>query len=450
MKNTGKIQTINGQVVQMEWDRVPVVGNLVRGDGCVILVNRVLDQKTCEGMILSSDKPVISGMQVINSGEEMSIPVGDQVLGRVLDTVGEPLDDGESLTEGRANVYRDRDRGIETPEVSEIWETGIKVVDFFAPLTKNGKIGIVGGAGVGKTILLTEIMHNIFMEDKQDSSVAVFAGVGERTREGLELYNQLKERQVLQRACLIYGAMGESAVIRYLTAQSAIRVAEDFCERDRSVLLFVDNIFRYAQAGSELASLSELMSTEDGYQADLYGDIAKIQERIVGKGDAHMSAIETIYVPSDDMTDPAILAMQPYLTSVLSLSREVYQSGFFPAVDILASSSSTLQADIVGDKHQRAVTEANKLLALAKDLDRMVSLVGESELSPDNRRLYHRAQLLKHYMTQPFYSLETQTGVAGEYVRMSETVSDVEKIVSGEIDGWEYADVHMIGKLKKK
>jgi len=335
------------------------------------------------------------------------------------------------------------------------------VIDLVAPLIQGGKTGLFGGAGVGKTILLTEIMHNIFMKSEirnpksevgqsmTETTKAVFAGVGERTREGQELWAMLNETGVLPRTSLVYGAMGEMAAVRWLTALTGVTLAEKLREEGNDILFFIDNVYRFAQAGGELSVLTETMPSEDGYQPTLASEMAMVHERLVSTSSGKMSAIEAIYVPSDDLTDLGVGSIFPYLDSVLTLSREVYQQGHFPAVSLLSSSSSLMRSDVVGQKHFETYLAMQAMLSKAKELERMVALVGESELSEENRTSYHRAELIKNYMTQPFFTTASQTGREGEYVSRETTVNEVADILTGKYDGVEATEMLNLGSLSK-
>lgn len=388
--------------------------------------------------ILKGEKEIKSGSIVVTSGNTMSIPVGHEILGRVIDVFGAPVDGGgEIKVERKSDIfnYNIPYSGIITKK--EIWETGIKVIDFFSPLVKGGKTGIFGGAGVGKTILLTEIMHNIFTSSSKlngRSALSVFAGVGERIREGQELREELKEKGVLDKTALIYGLMGENAAIRMLAARCGAAMAEYFRDEGHDVLFFIDNVFRFAQAGSELSTLTANTPSEDGYQPTLSNDMASFHERLISTKNGVISSIEAIYVPSDDSLDQGVQSIYPYLDSIITLSRDVYQVGRFPAIDILASSSSILNIENVGEKHYKAVIEALAILKKAQELDRMVALVGEGELSIDNQKIYKKAKLIKEYMHQPFFVVSEQTGVKGEYIPLERTVSRVTDILMGKYE----------------
>ena len=446
----GVVTAVIGRVAEVQFTgKVPEIGQLCSSPGIILYVYRSQGGKTMACIVLRGIESLARGTKVTGKGEQLVVPTGEKVMGRVIDLFGEPLDGkGEIQDSSTVPVMGRLNRDTQLVIQGEVWETGIKAIDFFAPLVKGGRMGLFGGAGVGKSILLTEIMHNVFM--KQKSGRAVFAGVGERTREGKELYETLKEKKVLDKTALVYGAMGEDPAVRWLSALSAVAIAESLRDSSHDTLFFIDNMFRYAQAGSELSQMSENMMSEDGYQPNLHEDMALMHERLVSTQDAHISSIEAIYVPSDDLTDQAVLAITPYLDSVLTLSREVYQSGHFPAVDILESNSSATSASIVGEPHYQAVIQAQQILSSARELERMVALVGEGELSEENRQIYHRAQLIREYMTQPFSSVEDQTGIPGEYVPLADTIADMTAILAGKYDDRDPSEFKMIGAVKKK
>ncbi|MCC6711061.1 MAG: F0F1 ATP synthase subunit beta [Candidatus Pacebacteria bacterium] len=445
----GKVISLTGRIAEIDFtENVPAIGGICYSGEITFYVYKSKGDGLVSCIVLRGVEKLYRGLKVQYSGEKLAIPAGENLLGRVVNLFGEPIDGGEKISSKEMIAVdgseTENKRFVVQPK---IWETGIKAIDFFAPLVKGGRMGLFGGAGVGKSVLLSEIMHNVFMQQKDGR--AVFAGVGERTREGKELYEILKEKKVLSKTALLYGAMGEDPAVRWLTALSAVAVAEDFRDHGHDTLFFIDNIFRYAQAGSELSQMNENIMSEDGYQPNLYEDMALLHERLVSSEKAEISSIEAIYVPSDDLTDQAVLSIYPYLNSVLTLSREVYQQGIFPAIDILTSNSSATSVDIVGEKHYEAIIEAQHILSAAKELERMVALVGEAELSEDNRKIYHRAQLVKNYMTQPFFSVEDQTGITGEYVKIEDTVIDMLNILSGKYDEKNPLEFKLIGKIKK-
>ena len=449
---SGKIVGIKGQVAEAQFSgAVPSIGEVcLSGDGLVeLVVYRAPSATRFYLMILTNEHRLERGMKVRATGKQLELKIGPGFLGRAVNGLGEPVDGGRAIkTEASLPVFN-RVGCRSSGKQESIWETGIKVIDFFTPLIKGGKLGLFGGAGVGKTVLLTEVMHNIFMEKGGQENVAVFAGVGERIREGQELYGELKQKQVLEKTCLVYGSMGDNAAVRFTTAFAAVSAAEYFRDqRQNNVLFFIDNVFRFAQAGSELSIMTQTIPSEEGYQPTLMSEMAQFQERLTSSRRADLSSIEAIYVPSDDLLDQAVISVQGYFDSAVILSREVYQQGRYPAVDILNSSSSALSAGLVGADHLQAVMEVKRILKLAEKLERMVTLVGESELSADNKKIYRRANLIKAYMTQPFFVINQQTGVKGEQVQLKDTVNDVNKILAGKYDDVPAETVSFKGKLK--
>jgi F-type H+-transporting ATPase subunit beta len=377
-----------------------------------------------------------------------------------MDVFGDAIDDLGEINQIKMSPIITHAPNFTSIDSSQtIWETGIKVIDFIAPLIQGGKTGLFGGAGVGKTILLTEIMHNIFM--KKSTSVgarhaspaksqvnAVFAGVGERTREGQELWALLKETGVFPKHPS-FTVPWEKWQCQMARCAAGVTLAEELRDGGSDVLFFIDNVYRFAQAGSELSVLTHTMPTEDVYQPTISREMASLHERLVSTKSGKVSAIEAIYVPSDDLTDLGVGSIFPYLDSVLTLSREVYQQGRFPAVSLLSSNSSLMSAEVVGQLHFETYLTTQSVLAKAKELERMVALVGESELSEENRTIYHRAELIKNYMTQPFFATSTQTGVEGKYVPRDTTVQDVADILSGKYDEVEPDKLSNIGSLSE-
>lgn len=452
MKKEGKVLEVSGRMAKVLFaSGSPELNERCEGkDGMLLTVYRSRGNNEFDCIILRKEHSISVNTTITAVGKPLVIPTGDGVLGRVINMFGEAIDDKRPIKGKNQPIIKSNPRDMEVAIKKEIWETGIKIIDFFAPLIKGGKMGLFGGAGVGKTILLTEIMHNVFMTNGKGKKegVAVFAGVGERTREGHELHQVLKEKKVLDKTSLVFGTMSEHSSIRWLSAMAAVTIAEEFRDDKKDVLFFMDNIFRYAQAGSELSVLTETFMSEGGYQPNLHEEMANLHERLVSTPDGAISAIEAIYVPADDLNDPAVLAVYPYLDSILTLSRDVYREGRFPAVEIMDSNSSSLNTDLIGEDHYNAVIESQKILTKAKDLERMVALVGEGELSPENKKIFHRAQLIKNYMTQPFFSVEEQSKIKGEYVALKATVKDVASILAGEYDDMDSEKLRMVGSLK--
>src|SRR3990167_8492873 len=439
IKNTGTIKGIKGNIVEVEflYEKPSINDILVLEDDANVKMEvfNSTDSTTFYCLGLTQAGKLHRGAVVKNTLAPLQIPVGEAMLGRVVNMFGEAQDGAEN---------------IKTTEVMPIFvsETGIKAIDFFAPILRGGKVGLFGGAGVGKTVLLTEIIHNIVILNKDDS-VSVFAGVGERIREGHELFNVLNESKVLPKVALLYGQMGENAAIRFRTAFAAVTLAEYFRDKkSKDVLFFIDNVFRFAQAGYELATLMNSIPSEGGYQATLSSEMARFHERLVSYKEASITSIEAIYVPSDDITDHGVQSVFPYLDSSIVLSRQVYQEGRFPAIDMLGSTSSGLSEDIIGKEHYDTAIAALSLLKKALSLDRVVSLVGESELSASDQTLYRRAKIHKNYMTQNFFVTKNQTGKEGQYITVKQTVSDVAQILSGRFDDFPAETFLYIGAVK--
>ncbi|NBO17336.1 MAG: F0F1 ATP synthase subunit beta [Proteobacteria bacterium] len=390
------------------------------------------------------------GSRFIRTEEVIKVPAGEKILGRVIDVFGNSLDGGgkieadrhEELFKRLDNFYTSSDAG----ESSNFIETGIKVIDVFAPLVGGRKVGLFGGAGVGKTVLLSEILHNVINREKE-KYISIFAGIGERTREGQELYEELKRTDVLDQASLIFGTMGSNPTVRFLTGYASVALAKHFRDiQAKNVLFLADNMFRFAQAGNELFLLMDQISSEDGYQAALVSQIAEIHETLVNNNQT-ITTIEAIYVPADDIFDPAVQEVFGYLDSSILLSRDVYREGRYPAVDILQTSSTLISPETVGTYHYDVVIKAKSLLRDAISIERIVALVGITELSDQDRLIYERSAKLKNYLTQYFFTAEKQTGRKGSYVPLSKSLEDIDKIVSGKVDDLSEDKFLFIGSL---
>ncbi|KKQ74994.1 MAG: ATP synthase subunit beta [Candidatus Woesebacteria bacterium GW2011_GWB1_38_5b] len=451
-KSYGKIVNIEGQVVTVEFDRdnVPSLKDiLIFEEDQSVKIEVVFSKNDTSFYCLSfspTDK-LYRGARVINTNSSIQIPVGDEILGRVINIFGEPIDGkGPIKSANTKSIYQGHLSYEEIAFNKQFLETGIKAVDFFSPILKGDKIGLFGGAGVGKTILLTEIIHNIVNLSTKRS--VVFAGIGERSREGQELYETLVEQKALQFITLIFGTMGDNPAIRFRTAFTAAAVAEYFRDQaDREVLLFIDNLFRFALAGNELSMLMNTIPSEDGYQATLASEMGSFHERLASTEKSSITTIEAIYIPNDDLLDQGVQSIFPYLDSAVVLSRNIYQEGRLPAIDLLESSSSNLNSQLVGAEHYKTALDAQALLKEGLSLDRIVSLVGESELSVDDRLTFDRAKKLKNYMTQSFFVAEAQTGRPGKYVPIKTTVSDVREIIDGKADDLDEDKILFIGTL---
>lgn len=436
--NKGKIISVTGQVVEVEFpDAKPAIHDVLFLDGnpdVRLEVSSSSGPNSFYCLTLGPSEQLFRGAVLVNTEESITFPVGEAMLGRTVNLFGHPFDAvNEILTAEKHPIHKPVSHDYSVSSQTELLPSGIKVIDLFAPIIKGGKMGLFGGAGVGKTILLTELIHNIIQADPK--SVSVFAGVGERSREALELVQTLTTGKVLKSSSLVFGPMGDSPVVRFLSAFSAVTLAEYYRdELKKNVLFFIDNIFRFAQAGSELATVMNQLPSEDGYQATLESDLAQFHERLVSSETASISTIEAIYIPADDLLDHAVQTVIPYLESVVVLSRGVYQAGLLPAVDILASSSTSLEPKIVGQAHFDTAIKAKSLLKQAESLERIVSLVGEGELSVEDQVKYRRAKILRNFMTQNFFVTESQKSAKGVFVPLADTVRDVQSILAGKLD----------------
>ncbi len=455
MKNTGKILSIQGQIVEVEFSKE----DAPKAHDILILENHPdvkLEVTISSGpstfycICLSQTEKLSRGKKVINTKQPITIPVGKNVLGRVMDVLGAPLD-GLGAIQGAAEkpIYGNYPVYEDLSTHQDVLETGIKAIDLLSPIVKGGKTGLFGGAGVGKTMLLTEIIHNIVSLSKNDKSVSVFAGIGERVREGQELHETLEKQKVLPKVSLIFGTMGQNPAIRFKTAFAAATIADYFRDEEKKdVLFFIDNIFRFAQAGNELSLLMNTIPSEDGYQATLASEMASFHERLVSNKKNAITAIEAIYIPNDDILDQGVQAVLPYLDSTVVLSRSVYQEGRLPAIDLLSSTSSNLNPDIVGKLHYDTALKTQTMLKQSVALERIVALVGESELSNDDRLIYERAKKIKNFMTQNFFVAEEQTGKKGNFVPINTTINDVKDILEGKYDELSDEKLLYIGSAK--
>jgi F-type H+-transporting ATPase subunit beta len=449
----GKIISVKGQIIEVEFlEEKPRIYDVLiakEDPGVKMEVYTSASANSFYCLALTNVTVLHYGSLVYNTSEPIKVPVGPELLGRVVDTLGDPQDGmGEILAKEKKPIIA-KDISFANVNIpKEILETGIKVVDFFTPIVKGGKVGLFGGAGVGKTVIISEVIHNLVILDPE-RNVSVFTGVGERTREGEELFETLKESKVMQGVSLIYGSMGENPALRFRTAFTGVTMAEYFRDSmGKDVLFFIDNIFRFAQSGYELSTLMNAIPSEGGYQSTLTSEMASFHERLVSTKKNAITTFEAIYVPADDLTDSGVQAIFPYLDSGIILSRAIYQEGRFPAVDILNSNSSALNPDTVGDLHYQTAIDAQSLLKKATALERIVSLIGESELSAQDQTVYKRSKMLKNYMTQTFTVVETQTERKGVHVSIKDTVADVKAILDGKVDTLKPEDFLFIGTLK--
>lgn len=451
-KTKGKVLTVRGQVVDVEFnERKPAIYDLLileKDNNIKLEVYSSSGQNSFYCLSLSSNQRIARGDMVIGTGQQIQFPVGREMLGRVVDIFGEAIDArGKVETKNRNEIHK-KSRAGRIVTKKTFLETGIKIIDLFTPFTKGGKMGLFGGAGVGKTILLTEILHNVITSSEK--SVSVFAGIGERSREGLELYQALLQSKVMNKSSLIFGPMGENPAVRYLSAFSAVTLAEYFRDiQKKDVLFFVDNVYRFAQAGNELSTLTSSLPSEDGYQATLESEMANFHERIVPTEKGAISSIEAIYVPADDILDHGVQSIIPYLDSVVVLSRNLYQEGFLPAIDVLASSATTLNPSLIGDFHYQVAVKAKSFLKKAMGLERIVSLVGETELSGEDLVIYQRSKKIKNFLTQRFSVAEDQSGEKGVFVPLKDAVQDLNDIIEGKYDHISEEKFKFIGLIKE-
>lgn len=453
--DVGILRTVRGQIAVVHCDTAyrPSIGELLRSDADARVRFEVYEYEgeyTIRCLILTG-RTVERNVRLYSIGSPLQIPMGDAPLSRAINMFGEPEDGGPELKGG---VYR----SIHDPHRQQlhrkarsdvaIAETGIKAVDFFSPIVRGGSVGLVGGAGVGKTVLMTEMLRNF---TRDHDGVTIFAGIGERTREAHELWRWLEEHDLLQNTTLVLGMINRNAGIRFRSAAAAAALAEYYRdERQQDVLFFVDNIFRYLQAGSELSTLLGHIPSEFGYQPTLQSDIAGFENRLASTDMNAVTSVQTLYVPADRKSDPAVTTTLPHLDSVISLSRDIVQQGRYPAIDPSSTNSTYMRREVVGDRHYDTATSAIEMLNQYYRLRRIVSIVGEAELSAENRTQYHRARQLINYMTQPFFSTESQTGRPGVYVPREQTVADVSAIINGQCDDTDTDAVQFIGSLSDR
>lgn len=437
----GKVRGVIGQIVRVDCsgDYRPALRELMlaeEGDEVYLEAYAYEDQHTLFCLLLSDVDKVPRNTRIVSTGRQITVPVGDAVLGRVIDLYGNAIDGGSALKSKEVRpIYRPQggeSQGNRVIRPSKVLETGIKTIDFFAPLLRGGKMALVGGAGVGKTTLQTEILRNVVYNG---TGVSVFAGIGERIREGHALWLSLKEHDVLSRTGLVFGHISKNAAVRALTAATAATLVEHFRdEQKQDVLFFADNVFRFLQAGSELSTLLGELPSEFGYQPTLQSEIAAFENRLYSTEEAYVTSVQTVYVPADEFGNPAVSATMPHMDAQVILDRELTYEGRYPAVDPFRSMSLALNPRIVGEEHYYTAIEAVEVLNQYKQLSRIVSIVGEEELSQENQLKYQRARKLLNYMTQAFISTETETGRKGVTVPRETVVSDVRAILDGKLD----------------
>ena len=435
----GKIVQVSGPVVDVEFDEtyLPQIKDaltVMNGDKkCVMEVAQHIGNNIVRCIMLASSEGLYRDMEVTATGAGISVPVGEKTLGRLFNVLGESVDGGEQLDDApHWVIHRDPPSFEEQNPAVEILETGIKVIDLLAPYAKGGKIGLFGGAGVGKTVLIQELIRNIATEHGGHS---IFTGVGERSREGNDLWCEMKESGVLEKTALVFGQMNEPPGARMRVAQTGLTMAEYFRDEEhQNVLLFIDNIFRFTQAGSEVSALLGRMPSAVGYQPTLATEMGELQERIASTKKGSVTSVQAVYVPADDLTDPAPATTFAHLDATTVLSRKIVEQGIYPAVDPLESSSRILEADIVGEEHYETARKVQEILQKYKELQDIIAILGMEELSDEDKITVFRARKIQKFLSQPFYVAENFTGVKGEYVPLKETIRGFKAIIDGEMD----------------
>ena len=438
--NKGRIVQVMGPVVDVVFED----GNLPRikdalqvennGKTCIMEVAQHLGNDEVRCLMLAASEGLCKDMEVTATGSGIKVPVGEQTLGRLFNVLGETIDNGEEIKEDTEHwvIHRDPPSFEDQSPVVEILETGIKVIDLLAPYAKGGKIGLFGGAGVGKTVLIQELIRNVATEH---GGYSIFTGVGERSREGNDLWTEMKASGVLDKTALVFGRMNEPPGARMRVAETGLTMAEYFRDKEhQNVLLFIDNIFRFTQAGSEVSALLGRMPSAVGYQPTLATEMGELQERIASTKNGSVTSVQAVYVPADDLTDPAPATTFAHLDATTVLSRKVVEQGIYPAVDPLESNSRILEADIVGEEHYEVANRVTEVLQKYKELQDIIAILGMEELSDEDKATVMRARKIQKFLSQPFFVAETFTGVPGKYVPLKETIRGFKMILDGEMD----------------
>ena len=450
--NKGKIVQIMGPVVDVEFPdgKLPHIKDaleVMNGDKKLVMeVAQHIGGNTVRCIMLASSDGLCRDMEVIATGSGIKVPVGEQTLGRLFNVFGEAIDDGEQPNEGEKWViHREPPSFEEQRPVAEMFETGIKVIDLLAPYAKGGKIGLFGGAGVGKTVLIQELIRNIATEH---GGYSIFTGVGERSREGNDLWVEMKESGVLEKTALVFGQMNEPPGARMRVAETGLTMAEYFRdEQHKDVLLFIDNIFRFTQAGSEVSALLGRMPSAVGYQPTLATEMGELQERITSTRNGSVTSVQAVYVPADDLTDPAPATTFAHLDATTVLSRKMVEQGIYPAVDPLESTSRILEPDVVGEEHYEVARRVQETLQKYKELQDIIAILGMEELSEEDRVTVNRARKVQRFLSQPFHVAENFTGVSGKYVPIAETIRGFKAILDGEMDQYPEAAFFNVGTI---
>jgi F-type H+/Na+-transporting ATPase subunit beta len=433
MNSVGTIRVLRGIVVAVQFDEdLPEIHEIITVNNDTqtpLLVDSLEDADTAICLNIAADKTLQKNMTVARTGRSLEIPVGEALIGRVVDALGRPIDGKDPIeASGSRSVFAVADKSVSLTQVlPEILETGIKVLDFFTPFVKGRKIGIIGGAGVGKTILTTEMINNVATSS---GTLSMFAGIGERIREGHELYETLKQSGLLDNTCMLFGQMNENPVQRALVAASAVTLAEYFRDEEkRDILFFADNMYRYVQAKNEVSTIIDQTPSEGGYQPTIFSDIKSLQDRLATNEFGSITALQTIYVPADDLSDPAVQMISHELDSIIVLSRSVAEQGIRPAVDLTRTSSSLLTPEVVGERHYMLSVRVQAILQKYETLKNLVAIIGESELSAEDREDYSKARRLINYFSQDFIVMEKITGIPGERFTREATLNGIEEIL---------------------
>lgn len=453
-KFTGFVRSVLGQVVEVEYegDYRPSFFEVLTSpanDKIKLEVYAYGSANTVLCMSLTPKSWLMRDMKIVTTANPLTLPMGKDILGRIMNLFGEPQDGRGEIKKTAYNpIYTNATSFSNVKTTAEVLETGIKFIDFFTPFLRGGKIGFVGGAGVGKTVLMTELIRNIAMAGKHEG-VSMFAGIGERIREGHELWISLEKAKVLDKVALIMGMMNENAVVRMRIASAATTLAEYFRDQEkRDVLFFVDNVYRFIQAGSEVGTLTGAIPSELGYQSTLESEISNFENRLVPTEDAAITSVQTVYVPADELSDVGVSTIMAHLDTVVILSRQIASMGRYPAIDPIKSSSSALSKNIIGEEHYEVATQARAMLNEHERLSRIVAIVGESELSPADQLTYQRAKKILNYVTQQMFTTSVQTGKEGAFVAREQTITDMKTIVTGGVDKVPAESLRYIGSLR--
>ncbi|MDQ3064795.1 MAG: F0F1 ATP synthase subunit beta [bacterium] len=449
---TGTISQVVGVVIDADFEQgyLPAIYNALEvefnGKTLLFEVAQHLSESSVRAIALGTTDGLKRGIDIKDTGAPISVPIGEETLGRMFDVAGKPIDGKGGTFKRHAPIHREPPAFVEQSGGVEILETGIKVIDLISPITKGGKVGLFGGAGVGKTVLIQELISNIA---KFHSGYSVFAGVGERTREGNDLYFEMKESGVLEKTSLVFGQMNEPPGARLRVALSGLTIAEGFRDNGSDVLLFVDNIFRFTQAGSEVSALLGRLPSAVGYQPNLATEMGALQERITSTRKGSITSVQAVYVPADDFTDPAPATVFAHLDSTIALNRALTELGLYPAVDPLDSSSTILDPEIVGEEHYTVAREVQRILQRYKDLQDIIAILGMEELSDEDKLTVSRARKIQRFLTQPFFVGEVFTGKPGKYVSLSDTIAGFREILDGKHDDKPESAFYMKGDISE-